>query len=38
MYLCMCNGRMVLRLLCKCDIKMTSVCNSCVEPYLESQE
>lgn len=37
-YLCVCDGRMVLCLLCKCDLKMTSVCNSYVDPYLESQE
>lgn len=37
-YLRVCNGRMVLCLLCKCDFKITPVCNSYGDPYLENQE
>lgn len=35
---CVCNGRVFLCLLCKCDFKMTPLCHSYVGPYLESQE
>lgn len=37
-YLCVCNGRMVLHFLCKSDFKMTPVFNSYVDPYVESQD
>lgn len=37
-YMCVCNGRMFLCLLCKCDFKITPLCNSYVDPCLESQE
>lgn len=36
---CVCNGRRFLPLLCKCDLfKITPLCNSYVDPYVESQE